>query len=612
MSHAFGRSNRRLSRVAVLGIMSAFLCALTEHAVSSGAGAAPAPSSANAQLQSLAHDVTYTWAALHPIVATNEGIAGYDGKLDHPSAAESTRDLALIHAWQSKLATISVTSEPRHVRDDATLLRAQLLSMERELTVYRRDRKNYAGPGIAILDVIYTQFQYLPIADREGATHADVDAAWSAITTRLKQAPGYIRAGEALVTEPGRLQDEVGSEELAGAPEFFKGALTDAAKAQLSAAEFGQFTDARDATLREIAREKAYIDAHVGKWSENYVIGRNAYDAMLRDEFLLPYSAATIEPMATDELAHGWATSYWMRHNARLRNVALGASSGGGLAPGGAALIAYYRTQIDYLRDFVTNHKVITVPAWLGHIEVVETPKFLQPVSPGASMNPPRTFSRESIGFYYITPPVSLVAAAARLDPNEDFDRDRILSTAAHEAMPGHFLQLSIARRNPDLIRKIQESESFSEGWAYYGEEMFVALGLYGDDLDGPYDVAQWERVRGARAIVDAKLASGELSEPQAVSFFAKQTGFSTTAAKAAVDGIALDPGAVISYTVGRQQIDLLEHEYFAAMGAHGTLEDFHDRLMCYGSTPLAIVGPELLDDLSKPLSQVQQAAGAL
>ena len=599
-------------------IVVVFACAacaclyLASTAFGRSIASAGANDGAYQQLQALEHNITFTWGALHPIVATTEGISGYDGKLDHPSAAENARDLALIHGWQTKLNGIALSGASRRVRDDATLVRAQLLGMERQLTVYQPDRKNYAGPGLAILNAIYTQFQYLPIAGREGATTTDIDAAWAAITSRLEQAPTYIRAGEALVTEPGHLQGEVGTQELAGTPDFFNGALTDAAKAQLSAAAFARFTAARDGALREIAREKKYIDAHLSRWPENFVIGRRAYDAMLRDEQLLPYTAASIEPMATDELAHGWATSYWIRHNARLRNTPLGAASGGGLAPGGPALIAYYRTQIDYLRDFVQTHQVITVPSWLGHIEVVETPKFLQPVSPGASMNPPRTFSRESTGFYYITPPVSLAAAAARLDPNEDFDRDRILSTAGHEVMPGHFLQLSIARRNPDLVRKVQGSYSFSEGWAYYGEEMFVTLGLYGDDLDGPYDVAQWERVRGARAIVDAKLASGELTEPQAVSFFAKQTGFGPQAAKAAVDGIALNPGAVISYTAGRQQIDLLEHEYFAAMGTRGTLEDFHDRLMCYGTTPLAIVGPELLDDLSKPLSHVQQAAGAL
>jgi uncharacterized protein (DUF885 family) len=141
---------------------------------------------------------------------------------------------------------------------------------------------------------------------------------------------------------------------------------------------------------------------------------------------------------------------------------------------------------------------------------------------------------------------------------------------------------------------------------------MFVRLGLYGEDLDARYYTAQWERVRGARAVVDAKLAAGELTEPQAVGYFAEHTGFTKRAAKEAVDGIALNPGYVIAYTVGRQQLELLEHDYFATVGSRGSLEDFHDRLMCYGTTPLAIVAPELLDDLSKPLRTVQAAANAL
>src|SRR6202045_133358 len=112
-------------------------------------------------------------------------------------------------------------------------------------------------------------------------------------------------------------------------------------------------------------------------------------------------------------------------------------------------------------------------------------------------MNPPRQFSPETTGYYFITPPTSLAEAAKNLDANQDFDRDRILSTGAHEAMPGHFLQLSIARRPPDLVRKIQGTGVFAEGWAYYGEEMFVQLGLFGDDLDARYFTAQWERVHG-------------------------------------------------------------------------------------------------------------------
>jgi uncharacterized protein (DUF885 family) len=138
---------------------------------------------------------------------------------------------------------------------------------------------------------------------------------------------------------------------------------------------------------------------------------------------------------------------------------------------------------------------------------------------------------------------------------------------------------------------------------------MFVRLGMYGDDLDIRYDISQWERVRGARAIVDAKLARGECSYPRAVEFFARQTGFTADAAKGAVAEIALDPGYVISYTMGRFQLQDLLGEYWRRMGPRASLHDFHDRLLSYGTTPFAVVAPELLADLHKPTEQVRAGA---
>jgi len=43
--------------------------------------------------------------------------------------------------------------------------------------------------------------------------------------------------------------------------------------------------------------------------------------------------------------------------------------------------------------------------------------------------------------------------------------------------------------------------------------------------------------------------------------------------------------------------------------GNKGSLRDFHDRLLSYGTTPFAIVAPELLQDLNKPAEEVRAAA---
>jgi uncharacterized protein (DUF885 family) len=574
------------------------------------AAAAPAaPGTTNAALQALARTITFDWAKSHPLIATSLGLEAEDGRLDAPSAAENERDLATIRRWEAELAAIHPSAASLVDSDDAKLLRAELVGYERQYTVYKTYEKDPSAPSQAIVNAIFTQFQHLPVVGGNGASPADSALAWNNIIARLQGAPAYIAAGNRLVVHPGHLFGVTGAQELAGAPDFLGGALTDAAKAQLGGDRYASFVQARDATLAAIARSKAYIDANAAGWPENFAMGRPAYDAMLRDEQLLPFDADDIERMARDELAHGWAVQTWVEHLATERNTPIGPSTGGGLAPGGTALVDYYRRRIAQLRDFVAQHHVVDVPDWLGEIDVVETPKFLQPVSPGASMNAPLLFSKGTTGFYFITPPTSLEDAAKRLDPNQDFDRDRILSTGAHEAMPGHFLQLSIARRHPDFVRKIQSSGVFAEGWAFYGEEMFVALGLYGDDLDARYYTAQWERVRGARAVVDPELASGAWTYARAVEYFARETGFSPDQAKAAVAGIALGPGYVISYTAGRAQLEALLAEYRAKAGVTGSLGDFHDRLMCYGTTPFAVVAPELLADLARPLAEVRASA---
>jgi uncharacterized protein (DUF885 family) len=587
------------------------MASLLSVSVATSAFAAP---SLHEQLTALAQETLDATLRFDPIVATYLGLPGADGRLDLPSEAARAARIARLLAWTKRLDDLTRAAGPTLAlvdADDARLLRAQFNAELNSLRVRQSDRKDYAGPSLALTNVIFTQFLHLPVPGRDGATAADLAQAWADITARMAAGPAYIAAGQKLVTRPGRLFATVGVQQIAGVPDFLKGALSDAARTQLAdnAAALQRFNAARDALLATLAQTQAYLEKHAATWPENHAIGRQAYDQMLQQEQLLPYNTNDIERMGHDELAHGWAEEAWLTALSRERKLAFGPDSGGGMAPGGPALVGYYRERIAQLRAFVEQHDVVSVPAWLGAMEVVETPAFLQPVSPGASMNSPRLFDKSTTGYYFITPPDSLAEAAQRLDMNQDFDRDRILSTAAHEAMPGHFLQLSIAHRHPDLVRRLSDSSAFAEGWAFYGEEMFVRLGLYGDDLDARLFTARWERVRGARAIVDGKLASGEWTVPQAAEFFQAQSGFTKAASQAAVAGIALGPGYVISYTVGRLQLESLLSEYLLRTGEHGSLRDFHDRLLSYGSVPFAIVGPELLADLAKPASAVRAAA---
>ncbi|MBV8602378.1 MAG: DUF885 family protein, partial [Candidatus Eremiobacteraeota bacterium] len=212
-----------------------------------------------ARIQQLAREITFRWAAAHPTVATELGIGGYDGAFDDPSAAADERDAALIRGWMRRLDAIDVRGASLRDRDDVLLLRAKLTGMLRELTVYRRFERDYTYGARAVLDVVYTQFLYAPLAGINGATQTDVARAWDDIAARLTAAPAFIVAAQKEATHPGHLFGVVGGRQLAGASDFLNGALTQAAKAQMAPERFRAFVAGRDRTVATIRATKTYV-----------------------------------------------------------------------------------------------------------------------------------------------------------------------------------------------------------------------------------------------------------------------------------------------------------------------------------------------------------------
>ena len=414
------------------------------------------------------------------------------------------------------------------------------------------------------------------------------------------------------MTRPGRLFGTVGSRRLAGAPDFLAGALSEAATTQLASRPdvLARFVAGRDRTLATMAETRAFIDAHAAAWPDNHVIGKAAYEQMLREEQLLPFDAADIERMARDELAHGWAEEAWLRSVSAQRKIPFGAASGGGMAPSGPALVGYYRDRIAELHAFVRDHDVVTVPDWLGAMEIVETPAFLQPVSPGASMRSPRRFAKATTGYYFITPPTSLAEAAERLDMNQDFDRDRIWSTAAHEAMPGHFLQLSIARRHPELRAPHPRRQLPRRRLGVLRRgDVRPPRPLRRRPRRAPLHGALGARARRARdRRPEARLgrvddrAGGRLLRRPVGLHARRRRRRRSTASRSARATSSRTPSAGSSCR-------RCSPSTCVRTGERGSLRDFHDRLLSYGPVPFAVLGPELLADLDKPASAVRAAA---
>jgi len=164
-------------------------------------------------------------------------------------------------------------------------------------------------------------------------------------------------------------------------------------------------------------------------------------------------------------------------------------------------------------------------------------------------------------------------------------------STAFHETIPGHHLQINIANArtdNPRVARFLFNS-GFSEGWALYAERLADELGLYSNDASrmGMLSNAAW---RACRLIVDSGLHAFGWERERAIKLMLEHTVMSPAQAAQEVDRYISWPGQATSYMTGYLEIARLRAEAEKTLGAKFDLKQFHDRVLENGSVPLPVL----------------------
>ena len=108
--------------------------------------------------------------------------------------------------------------------------------------------------------------------------------------------------------------------------------------------------------------------------------------------------------------------------------------------PAPADLLGAFRDTVGKLRDFIVEQKIVTIPSPVLPI-LEETPPFMRALT-FASMDTPgpyETVAKEA--FFNVTLPEKDWAPDRVEDYMHSFNRGTILSTATHEAYPGHYVQ---------------------------------------------------------------------------------------------------------------------------------------------------------------------------
>ena len=534
-------------------------------------------------LHSLAEEF-YQWRyEENPVAASDAGRHDRDDRLTDYSPSAISRRQARLADFRRRYGEISTSGGDAGVLADHELFGAAL---EREVfadEVLRRVRRD---PQLYVDECLNGIFSLLKKEYDKKAVRA------RAATGRLLAMPALLSQARENLTEPVGLYADLAAESVEAAGPLFNQSLEALAEGTPEP-DVRAMHEARETALKALADFAAYLKQRRPSMKNDFAMGKEAYARWLSRVDLLPLDADQVVALGEAELARARATQAWLA-------VAAAKASRPKKPP---------RDQEEFLRSYEANtagivrflkeRDILTVSESIGPFYCRQLPEAFKPTSPGGFMNPPGVFDKDNSGFYFIPTynpkPVNFFLRAAIEDPRP---------VLAHEGIPGHHLQISIANRHPDPIRRYHDDGVFIEGWAFYTEEMLDRCGLYDDRPDTRLQVMQLLRMRAARIAVDVRLATGEWTFAQAVDYFIKEGGLDPEAARGEAAGAAASPGYKIQYLVGKWQIEQLLGRVRDREGASFSLRRFHDHLLSYGSIPLSIIQRLMLGEERPPAHQ--------
>jgi uncharacterized protein (DUF885 family) len=169
---------------------------------------------------------------------------------------------------------------------------------------------------------------------------------------------------------------------------------------------------------------------------------------------------------------------------------------------------------------------------------------------------------------------------------------------AYHEAVPGHHLQVGVAREraNPPMLFQLASFTGFSEGWAVYAEDLADEVGAYKDDPLGKLGYLQSLLFRAARLVADTGIHHDKWSREQAIDYMTSTTGLPRAAMENEVDRYTIWPGQACAYMIGREKIRALRKQAETELGQAFDLKAFHDVVLAGGGRPLGVVEADVRD----------------
>jgi hypothetical protein len=195
-----------------------------------------------------------------------------------------------------------------------------------------------------------------------------------------------------------------------------------------------------------------YLNARRAGLAAETAVGRDGYSFFLGKVALYPYGPDDLLIMGRQD----WARSVLFEELERNRNRGVAELP---IGPSIGAVTRRLDTEELKVRQYLKDHRLLTVPDWVGHYKAQPFPAYLAPIGWLG-----RTFdltSQERVGQ---DATVYLPEPSPRLGYfNLSITRDP-RPIIVHEGVPGHFFQLSLSWRHPNALRRHYYDSAANEG----------------------------------------------------------------------------------------------------------------------------------------------------
>ena len=176
----------------------------------------------------------------------------------------------------------------------------------------------------------------------------------------------------------------------------------------------------------------------------------------------------------------------------------------------------------------------------------------------------------------------------------------------AHEAVPGHHLQISLNSELPETIPSFRRDlylSAYGEGWGLYSEFLVDEMNIYTTPYE-KFGQLTYEMWRACRLVVDTGVHSKGWTRQQMIDYMSKNTALSIHEVNTETDRYISWPGQAISYKIGEIKIRELRKKSEKKLGDKFNIRDFHEVILGEGTVTLSIMEKRVNRYIEKKLNE--------